>query len=168
MERTNLLAPGAVFGEDSSTAVKQLVGLVDRTTYLGACELFLPPDQISLRSCTTTNGVSGQDSSVIGALLESQISSLEPSQWKESVRSVTLHLLKDTLEIYGSGTGAVVMPIRKARVLVRCLEFAYRDSTVAVELVSAFGFGNVEEVAGEVERLCTKQVSGMKCYSINI
>ena len=60
----------------------------------------------------------------------------------------------------------MVMPIRKARVLVRCLEFV--DSTIAVELVSAFGFENVEEVAGKVEWLCTKQVSGMRCYSINI
>jgi len=173
VERTSLLTPGAVFGEDSGTAVKQLVALVDRTTYLGACELFLPPNQISLRS-DTAHGVNQQGASVVGALIECQLSSLEPSQWKEAVRNVTLHLLKDALEIYTSLTGAeaggpsVVMPIRKARVLVRCLEFAYRDSTTAVESISAFGFENVVGAAGEVERLCTKQVSGMSCYFINI
>jgi len=86
VERTNLLAPVAVFGVDSSTALKQLVGPVDRTTYLGACELFLPPDQISLRFYTA-NGVSRQDSSDISALLECQISRLEPSQSKEGVRT---------------------------------------------------------------------------------
>src|SRR6266545_615432 len=172
VERTNTLAPDAVFGEDSSTAIKHLVALMDRTTYLGACELFLPPDQVSLRSYST-KGVDYQDFSITGALLERQLFSLEPSQWKEGVRNVMLHLLKDALEIYSCGTGAgaggssvVVMPIRKARVLVHCLEFAYRDSTTAVESVSMFRFENVEEVAGEVERLCTMQVSGIIWHSI--
>jgi separase len=49
------------------------------------------------------------------------------------------------------------MPIRKARILVRCLEFAYRDS--ANDGITSFGYGTVEEVAAEIDRLCTLQVS---------
>lgn len=41
--------------------------------------------------------------------------------------------------------------------LVQCLEMAYRDS--AVDFVSTFDYDTVEEIATEIERLCTLKVS---------
>jgi len=78
--------------------------------------------------------------------------------WKEGVRAVFIGLLRDALEIYSvqAEDGSLLMPIRKARMLVRCLEFTYRDS--AVDGISSLGHGTTEEVATEIERLCNLQV----------
>ena len=164
-EQTDTLAIGVLFGPECNTAVSQLLGLVDRVTYMGTCELFLPPEAISIRSCMqNSNGDHNEsfrlENDIIGALLERQLISLEPSRWKEGVRAVFVGLLRDVLEIYSvqDGNGLLLMPIRKARMLCRCLEFAYRDSSV--DGISSLGYGTAEEVAMEIERLCTLQVSG--------
>ena len=134
------------------------MGLVDRVTYLGTCELFLSPEEISFRSCIQNNHGKSLplENCIIGALLERQLVSLEPSRWKEGVRAVFIKLLRDALEIYSAQAddGSLLMPIRKARVLVRCLEFAYRDS--AVDGLS--DLCPVEEMATEIECLSTQQV----------
>lgn len=148
--------------------MKQLVSLVDRISYIGACELLLPTEEVSLKSavnCATTPGTSHGanptivDSRIVGALLERQLDSLEPSRWKESVRGVFVRLLRDALDVYrvedvvDSSNG---MPVRRARVLVRCMEFVYRDH--GKDEWSAFGFANVDEVGCEIERLVTVSV----------
>lgn len=127
---------------------------------MGTCELFLPPEAISFRSCMqNSNGYFLLENDITGALLERQLISLEPSRWKEGVRAVFIALLRDALEIYSvqGENGSLLMPIRKSRILCRCLEFAYRDS--AVDGISSLGYGTAEEVAMEIERLCTLQVN---------
>ena len=117
--------------------------MVDRVTYLGACELMLDATSVSLRSMETN------DPCIIGALLERQIDSLEGSRWKEGVQSVVSQLLLDVLAIY-----APDMPVRRARVLLKCLEFAYYAGPEAV-----LAIGTPKEMGSEVERLLGSQVS---------
>lgn len=148
--------------------MKQLVSLIDRVSYLGACELLLPMEEVSLKSavnCATTPGTSHGanptivDPCIVGALLERQLDSLEPSRWKESVRGVFVRLLQDALDVYRvedvAGSSSK-MPVRRARVLVRCMEFVYRDHDQ--DGWSAFGFANIDEMGCEIERLAMMSV----------
>ncbi len=161
--QTDLLAPDALFRADDNSPVKQLMALVDRVTYIGACELFFPPEEVSLHT-TLRNAVSLQykqphlDASVVGILLERQYCSLHPSRWKEGVQTISIQLLKDALDTYNSKAedGSMFMPIRRARILIRCMELVYRDS--APNSICTFGFVSVEEMAREIEYLCTMQV----------
>ena len=148
--------------------MKQLVSLVDRISYIGACELFLPMEDVSLKSavnCATTPETSHGANSpivhsrIVGALLERQLDSLEPSRWKESVRGVFVRLLRDALDVYRVEDvvdSSNRMPVRRARVLVRCMEFVYRDH--GQDEWSRFGFANVDEIGCEIERLVMMSV----------
>lgn len=163
-EQTETLPNDVLFGSECNTTVSQLVGLIDRVTYIGTCELFLPPEVISFRSCIQNSNEDlpayfVHEDCITGALLERQLVSLQPSRWKEGVRVVFIGLLKDGLEIYSAQAedGALLMPIRKAKMLIRCLEFSYRDS--GDDWTTSLGYGSVEEVATEIERLCSLQES---------
>ena len=156
-----------LFGQSASSAVKQLVSLVDQVSYLGASELLLPTEEVSLKSalnCTITPGTSGSanpmtvDQRIVGALLERQLDSLEPSRWKESIRGVFVGLLRDALHTYRADAvdSSSGMPVRRARVLIRCMEFIYQDH--GRDGWSAFGFANVDEMDCEIERLVTMSV----------
>jgi separase len=148
--------------------VKQLVSLVDRISYIGTCELLLPTEEVSLKSavnCAATLGTSHGanptivDPRIIGALLERQLDSLEASRWKESVHGVFVRLLRDALDVYrveGVVDSSDGMPVRRARVLVRCMEFVYRDH--GQDEWSAFGFTNVDEIGSEIEKLVMMSV----------
>jgi len=73
---------------------------------------------------------------------------------------VFIYLLQDALQIYRSeaaDTARPMMPVRRARVLLRCMEFAYRDYDERV--CERFGFRSVEDISLEVEQLVTAQVS---------
>ncbi|KAF8155999.1 cysteine peptidase C50 [Crassisporium funariophilum] len=153
-------APDALFGESATSLVKQLITLVDRVSYLGACDLLLPPEGISLRSavnCATSSETAHgsnptiMDACVMGALLERQLDSLEPSRWKEGVRPIFIQLLRDALDIYQVKELSSGMPVRRARILVRCMEFAYRDHVD--DCVSSLGFASVDDIGNEVEKL---------------
>lgn len=148
--------------------MKQLVSLVDRVSYIGTCELLLPMGEVSLKSavnCAATpessHGANPTivDPRIVGALLERQLDSLEPSRWKESVHGVFVRLLRDALDIYrvedveDSSNG---MPVRRARILIRCMEFVYRDH--GQDNWSVFGFANVDEIGREIERLVMMSV----------
>ena len=148
--------------------MKQLVSLVDRVSYIGTCELLLPMEEVSLKSavnCAATpessHGANPTivDPRIVGALLERQLDSLEPSRWKESVHGVFVRLLRDALDIYrvedveDSSNG---MPVRRARILIRCMEFVYRDH--GQDNWSVFGFANVDEIGREIERLVMMSV----------
>ena len=161
------MAPDSLFGASSSSTVKQLVGLVDRVSYLGACELLLPPEDVSL--LTAINGASSEAASrnadptplnpaVTGALLERQLDSLEPSRWKDGVRGVFIQLLRDSLQVY-SLPETEQMPVRRARVLVRCMKFAYHDQ--GGNTCSEIGRGSVKEMAEQIEDLASRQVREM-------
>ena len=145
--------------------MKQLVSLVDRISYIGSCELLLPTEEISLKSavnCAATpessHGANPTivDPRIVGALLERQLDSLEPSRWKESVHGVFIRLLQDALDVYRVEDSSNGMPVRRARVLVRCMEFVYRDH--GQDGWSIFGFANVEEIGCEIDRLVMMSV----------
>ncbi|KAJ7087888.1 peptidase family C50-domain-containing protein [Mycena epipterygia] len=140
---TNRAPFGTVFV--ASPAVVQLGAIVDRITYLGACELLLAPNKVSLLSLELA------DASITGALLERQIQSLDASRWKESTRSVIQAFLRATLEVYGE----TEMPVRRARTLVRCLEFAYHAGPEALA-----NLGSPVEMGEEVERLLLRKSLG--------
>ena len=152
---------------------------MDRVSHIGACELLLPPEEVSLLSAVicspsqrgaaaTSLGSSPSlrlDPGVAGALLERQLDGLEPSRWKEGVRDIYVKLLKDALHVYKIDAGhtdpspsSECMPIRRARVLTKCMEFAYRDQNGAEDVCAALGLGNVEDIADEVESLASKEV----------
>ncbi|KAF8878488.1 peptidase family C50-domain-containing protein [Gymnopilus junonius] len=144
LAQSDVQAPDALFGFSSSQNVKQLVALVDRVSYMAATSgsLGLNPGPSSTLL----------DPSVAGALLERQLDSLEPSRWKEGVRCVFIGLLKDALRVYKVGAGAAdSMPIRRSRILVRCMEFLYRDQAQD---------GYVKEIGKDVEGLASMEAFG--------
>lgn len=156
MAQCNKQPLDVVFGPSGTAPVQQLLGLVDKVSYLGACDLLLSPEEVSIFS-TVTNPAPGLDPaslepSVAGALLERQLDGLEPSRWKDGVREIFIKILQDALKVYGEA-----MPVRRARVLIRCMDFVYRDQTQAV--CTMLGFEDVEAMAQKVEELATLQVS---------
>ncbi|KAF6764468.1 cysteine peptidase C50 [Ephemerocybe angulata] len=213
--------PSALFSSPSSSsssasgdasALKPLASLLDRTTYVGACELLLPPSQVSLLHITTTTSSfpslpslpsqfhsaphthptspptsslhpRHDDARVVGALLEQQYEALFVHRWKEGARGVLVQLLRDALGVYaragvsvsaGADTrmdvdedtrmyvekgrrkekereeGGCAMPVRRARVLLKALEFAYQDVEEPGSFVREIGFESMEELGGEV------------------
>ncbi|KAL6306065.1 peptidase family C50-domain-containing protein [Sparassis latifolia] len=116
--------PSGVF--DTSSSLKQIASVLDRATYMGACDLFLEPDKLSTKVWLAETALSGGKGAqtwncVIGTLLERQIESLESSRWKAGVRAMIDVLLRHALEVYSP----TERPVRRARVLLKCLEHAY-------------------------------------------
>jgi hypothetical protein len=136
-----------VFG--TSTSLKQLGSIIDRLTYLGACDLFLEPSHISLKTA-----VGMVHPSVTGILLERQLECLSGSIWKEGIGQVVLTLLIHAKEAYSEDE----MPVRRARILLQCMEFAYH-----MEPEDVVGLGCSQEMGGEVVRLLTRAVSSLSC-----
>ncbi|KAG1823730.1 peptidase family C50-domain-containing protein [Suillus subaureus] len=106
------------FSANAST--KQLSGIIDRLTYTATCELFLPTNEVSLHTALKS-GVIGHE--VLGLLLERQISILEPCLRKDGVQTIVRGLLRDALSVYK----ATVLPLRRARVLLKCMELLWKD-----------------------------------------
>ncbi|KAJ7653310.1 cysteine peptidase C50 [Mycena polygramma] len=130
---------------EASPAAVQLGTIVDRVTYLGACELLLAPEKVSALSLGLDNA------NITGALLERQIQSLDASRWKESTRSVIQAFLRATLEVYRDTD----MPVRRARTLLRCLDFTYRAGPEVLA-----DLGSPTEMSAEVERILTPKDLG--------
>ncbi|KAJ7449960.1 cysteine peptidase C50 [Mycena latifolia] len=143
VKQTQLATLGTVF--EASPAAVQLGTIVDRVTYLGACELLLAPEKVSLLSLGL------DDANITGALLERQIQSLDGSRWKESTRSVIQAFLHAALDVYGE----MEMPVRRARTLVRCLEFTYHSGPEALA-----SLGSPSEMGDEVERILVRKSLG--------
>lgn len=101
------------FSANAST--KQLGGIIDRLTYTVTCELFLPASEVSLHTALKPGVISDE---VLGLLPERQISTIEPCLRKDSVQTIVRGLLQDTLSVYK----ATVLPLRRARVLFKCME----------------------------------------------
>lgn len=93
------------------------------------------------------------DPAVTGALLERQIDSLETSRWKEGVQSIVAYLLTDALKVYGPN-----MPVRRARVLLKCMDFMYHAGPEVMARVST-----PEDMGNEVEKLLQREV----CLSVS-
>jgi hypothetical protein len=98
-------------------STKHLGSIVEKLTHLGTHELLLGADQVSLKPRLVSAGL---EPGVVGGLLEKQLDALEPHLWKEGVREVVKAILVHALEVYQGE-----MPVRRARVLTRCLEFLY-------------------------------------------
>ncbi|KAH8099548.1 peptidase family C50-domain-containing protein [Cristinia sonorae] len=116
--------------------VAQLGVLIDRVTYMGICELFMNPEDVSLARHFTV-----QDDAtrvVVGILLERQIQSLEPSRYKPAVKTAISTLLDKSLDVYSSNT----FPIRRAGIWVKWLEISYFG-------IDEFGEEKSAKVVGE-------------------
>ncbi|KAJ7173997.1 cysteine peptidase C50 [Mycena crocata] len=133
----------------ASPAAVQLGTIVDRVTYLGTCELLLGPQTVSLVSL----GLG--DASIVGALLERQVQSLNDSRWKESTRSAIRAFLCAILEIYVETT----MPVRRARTYLRCLEFAYHAGPESLANLCS-----PAEMGEEVEHLLSQKILGQDSH----
>ncbi|KAG1731550.1 peptidase family C50-domain-containing protein [Suillus lakei] len=110
--------PSGAFSANAST--KQLGGIIDRLTYAATCELFLPPAEVSLFTVLKPGAITDE---VLGLLLERQISTLEPCLRKDGVQIILCGLLRDALSVYK----ATVVPLRRVRVLLKCMEFLWKD-----------------------------------------
>lgn len=145
----------AVF--EASPPLQQLGKLLDRVTYLGACDLLLEPDAISARnwySITTRAGADDvQRKALVGALLERQIASLEGSRWKKGVDRTVQQLLRHALVLYE----AAVFPIRRARIFLQLLEGTYyaMDERGGGKILGM----SAEDLAAQVRALLNCQVS---------
>ena len=138
---------------ETTPALKQLASIVDRVTYMAACELLLGPGEVSLSRDSVWADVERPEDAVLGALLERQIGSLEASRWKPHVKVLVARLLLDANDIYL----ADVHPVRRARVLLRWLEFKYHGGMNDEE--DEGYLGPMAEVVVEVERLLSHDVS---------
>ncbi|EMD38775.1 hypothetical protein CERSUDRAFT_92811 [Gelatoporia subvermispora B] len=114
----------------ASTPLKQISVLIDRVTYMGACELFRDHFELSAESWFKgKTGLANSDMQawkcVAGAILERQMEGLSSSRWKPAIRALVQTLLKDSLDVYLSSE----RPIRRTRMLLNSLELAYFDGS---------------------------------------
>jgi separase len=115
---------------------------------MGLSDLFRPPSQISLLETLQPlreNSPNFGDIAV-GAILERQIDGIEGSSWKENVQDLVSKLLQDALFLYGDR-----WPVRRARVLLRCLEFSYYTGPGKLG-------SEPDLLIGEIEELLNRQV----------
>src|ERR1700722_19534544 len=70
---------------NASSALKRLGSIVDKLTHLATCDLFLSPDQVSLKKQLA----SSTEPAIVGGLLERQLDCLEPNLSKEGVKVST-------------------------------------------------------------------------------
>ena len=121
--------PGSVF--DSSPAFKQIGVIDDRVTYMGACELMQDPSSVSLRDVLVRDDINDLSTEerdcITGAILERQIQSLDGSRWKDNITNVIMVLITHALFVYGAQR-----PIRRAGVLLQCLEHTYYSSEIGM------------------------------------
>lgn len=114
--------PGSDFAAtlfDNSTTARQLGIIIDRLTYIGACELLLQPIHVSLRAIVSSHSVK-----TVGAILERQVETLETNLWKEGVVDVVWRLLLDLEQVYQAREA----PLCRVKVLLRQLEVAYKSN----------------------------------------
>ena len=159
--QTDTQCPSQMFSAtDGEGLVKQLIGLLDRVTYVGACELLLPPEDVSLQTISSSSSLK-LDLRVLGVVVEYQFEMLLPSRGKEGAKGVLVTLLKDALDLYSTSDGisGYLMPIRRARVLLRCMEFLYRDEDDSREVLSQLAYDSVDQMGQEVLALLNRKVS---------
>ncbi|KAK2461139.1 hypothetical protein APHAL10511_006666 [Amanita phalloides] len=149
VDRARRLSSAALF--EATPALKQLANIVDRVSYMAGCELLFDSAEVSLARESAWGDVERPESVVLGALLERQISGLETSRWKPNVRLIVAHLLRNANEIYQ----ADVYPVRRARVLLRWLEYAYYGGMDGES--PGDDFGTVAEVTEEIECLLSRE-----------
>ena len=130
---------------NASLHLKQLGTIVEKFTYMGACDLFLDPPCIALRAAMVDH-----PPVIIGILLEQQLETLTRSLWKEGVSRVVSTLLLHAREVYAGDE----MPMRRARILLRCMDFTYHMGPE-----NTTGLGSPAQMGGELAKLLTRAVS---------
>jgi hypothetical protein len=124
---------------NSSTSPGQIESIVHNLTYLGTCDLLLSPENVSLKThAIRTNHA------VIGQLLEWQLDCLQSHLFKEGVKEVTKFLFLQALECY-----QVDEPVKRAQILVKCLEFIYHVGSDS----SLVGGWHAAKMGSEVEKM---------------
>ncbi|KAG6831576.1 hypothetical protein H0H87_004795 [Tephrocybe sp. NHM501043] len=136
-DRKDAVTTGSTTIFEVSNDMKQLATIVDRVTTLGACELLLEPSAVSLISLDLN------DAAVTGVLLERQAECLESMRWKEGIPTIISHLLGDAVNVYGPR-----MPVRRARVLLKCLELMYHSGPNTKPAIDS-----PEDIGVEIEQL---------------
>ncbi|KZV89225.1 hypothetical protein EXIGLDRAFT_771939 [Exidia glandulosa HHB12029] len=106
----------------TSPDITELAGLLERTTWLAAGELFMPGTELSARRLALN-----VEDDVAGALVEWQMASLEQSNTKDHIREVLLQLSEDALQCYDSAK----RPVRRSRVILKRFEQLYSDPSSA-------------------------------------
>ncbi|KAI6117301.1 peptidase family C50-domain-containing protein [Pisolithus croceorrhizus] len=132
--------------EGDNGLLKQLASVVERLTYIASCELFLPPEQISLRHVLEDSNVRyiriivdseppctlddvQSRAAITGTLLESQLKTLERVVHKDGARTTMLYILRDLLAVHD----AQWTPVRRARAILCGLNMLWRDRASATE-----------------------------------
>lgn len=103
----------------------------------------MDPSSISLASSNFLNP------GITGALLERQVESLEPHRRREGVQGIITQLLIDILNIYTQD-----MPVRRTRVLLKCMGFAYHAGLEPLP-----GIDHPDRIGSEIEQLLSFEVS---------
>lgn len=161
VELVRTIGPEGAFG--TSPSLKQAAIIVDRVTYMAACELLRPPTEISLKQLITSIPIDGatdldeERRCVVGAILERQVESLSGNLWKPDVQSVVMALLSDCISTYD----AVNRPIRRAGVMLKTLELAYYSGAADGDL-------RLSESAGEIEGLLSQDKVGLDAAMIHL
>ncbi|KAI0064205.1 hypothetical protein BV25DRAFT_1914431 [Artomyces pyxidatus] len=138
--------PHGIF--QTTLALKQLEVIIDRVTYMAACELMRAPEEVSLRRIVDVisidiSGASLDDRTcIVGAIVERQIECLEGSLWKDGVPQAVSVLLSDALSVYEPET----RPIRRAAVILKSLELSYYASKESIDLYGGNVLGSEELV----------------------
>ncbi|KAI0747689.1 peptidase family C50-domain-containing protein [Daedaleopsis nitida] len=146
VELARTTPPSLLF--DGTPALRQLGALLDRVTYIGACELFQTPSNVSALSWFPAVGEELDQSGkcIVGVLLERQIASLEESRWKQGVKQVLEALIDDALLVYDPEE----RPLRYVRVLLKKMEAAYHTEQ-----------GEIKGASDEVQALLSRQNYGL-------
>ncbi|KAI0029237.1 peptidase family C50-domain-containing protein [Vararia minispora EC-137] len=116
------------------TGIKQLGAVIDRVTYMAACELTREPEAVSLKYIGDNIVISRKEhrACAVGLIVERQLQSLEGSLWKENAQRAGASLLRDALGLYDVET----RPVRRAATLLQCLEFLYYIDKAGVDLLA--------------------------------
>lgn len=121
---------------------------------MGTCELFLTPQEISLRPHFTVPDDAARI--VVGALLERQLQSLESSRYKPAVKATITVLLKDALEVYPLDGN---MPIRRSGICLKWLESSYFGA-------SEYSEADIKATGEEVQQLLSREVMTSHCHEL--
>ncbi|KAH9026737.1 peptidase family C50-domain-containing protein [Lactarius pseudohatsudake] len=161
VELVRTIGPEGAFG--ASPSLKQAAVIVDRVTYMAACELLRQPTQISLRQLINSLSIDGatdleeERRCVVGAILERQAESLSGNLWKPDVQSVVMGLLSDCISTYDS----VNRPIRRAAVMLKTLGLTYYSGMVDGDL-------RLSESAKEIEGLLSQEKVGLDAAMLHL
>ncbi|KIK92250.1 hypothetical protein PAXRUDRAFT_830139 [Paxillus rubicundulus Ve08.2h10] len=137
-----------LFASASPLPLKQLASIIERLTYTGTCELFLPPSQVTLRHIFQTPNESSDidtntdkastvqltatmpvdtrsQAEITASILSRQLNTLEGITHKEGVYEALWAILQDLLAIYDASW----TPVQRAGVVMTALSVSWRNGS---------------------------------------